>query len=359
MKKLSIVLFGLSLQWLCAQNLVLNPSFETHKSCPPDIGHFSKYWVMDWSRPSAGSSDYFHKCSKYIGFNNFNGQQNAKTGDAYAGIYAYSPGNYREYIQGTLKEPLQKGVTYRISFYVSLAEKSTYAINDFGVLFMPMPLWDPDEKVINIRQLSKQAVDSDFIEIRNEAALSDKEHWVELSVEYEALGFEKYFTIGNFYGNWSIRKQEVSEEYHEAFAYYYIDDVSISSKETDTPRIEEISVFKEDEVYVCKNVNFEFDKWELLTESTSEIEELFEYLTTHPELAVEIFGHTDAQGGKEHNQLLSENRAKAVADYLVTLGLDPSKVEHKGFGSNRPLIEEDTEQAHLQNRRVEFKLVKI
>ena len=122
-----------------AQNLVINPSFEDFKSCPNLKGEFQEN-VKNWSTSHFGSTDYFNNCSQNLGEENYVGYQKARTGDAYVGVYAYAPGSYREYIQGELKESLKKDSIYNVSFYVSLSDCSSHAVNKISILFTDQKL---------------------------------------------------------------------------------------------------------------------------------------------------------------------------------------------------------------------------
>jgi outer membrane protein OmpA-like peptidoglycan-associated protein len=77
-------------------------------------------------------------------------------------------------------------------------------------------------------------------------------------------------------------------------------------------------------------------------------------LLSHPELKVEVEGHTDSIGDQNLNQRLSENRADAVRSYLVTQGIASSAVTTKGFGQSQPVASNDTAAGRQQNRRVEL-----
>ena len=71
---------------------------------------------------------------------NFNGRQGAGEGEGYAGFYAYAPDDYREYLQVPLLQPLEKDRSYKVSFWVSLSERSDFAVEGLGVLFAREPL---------------------------------------------------------------------------------------------------------------------------------------------------------------------------------------------------------------------------
>ena len=74
-------------------------------------------------------------------------------------------------------------------------------------------------------------------------------------------------------------------------------------------------------------------------------------------LLIEIAGHTDQRGDAEYNRMLSEERAKAVREYLVEHGnIRPARLDARGYGATELLVEEDTDEAHAQNRRVEFRI---
>jgi outer membrane protein OmpA-like peptidoglycan-associated protein len=74
-------------------------------------------------------------------------------------------------------------------------------------------------------------------------------------------------------------------------------------------------------------------------------------------MKVSINGHTDNVSGAEFNQTLSENRAKAVYDYLVSKGVDSSRLTYKGYGLTKPLASNDTEEGRAKNRRTEFVII--
>lgn len=90
-------------------------------------------------------------------------------------------------------------------------------------------------------------------------------------------------------------------------------------------------------------------------ESTPTLKEIGEMLRAHPDLKLEIDGHTDNVGSAAANQTLSEQRAAAVRQYLVTTyGIDASRLTSKGFGASRPVAPNDTPGGRQQNRRVEL-----
>jgi len=108
---------------------------------------------------------------------------------------------------------------------------------------------------------------------------------------------------------------------------------------------------------VLKNIFFDFDKFSLRPESIPELERLLKFMTELPSVKIEISGHTDNIGAAAYNKTLSENRAKAVVDYLVGKGIDKNRMTYKGFGFDQPIATNDTEEGRQLNRRTEFKII--
>ncbi len=110
---------------------------------------------------------------------------------------------------------------------------------------------------------------------------------------------------------------------------------------------------------VLKNVLFKSGSAALLEDSYEELDQLFRLLSTNPELKIQINGHTDNVGNEATNQTLSTARAKAVADYLIGLKINPTRIKYKGFGKSKPIDSNDTETGRRNNRRTEFEISAI
>mgnify|MGYP000482029086 CR=1 FL=1 len=124
---LLVSVFMLTISVAEAQNLIPNPSFEAHTVCPKELGKRQLY-IENWIQPTAGSIDYFHRCSNTCGVpDNVVGYQEALSGDAYIGITVYHE-RYRVYAQAPLKQTLTAGKTYTVEYNVCLAENSKYAV---------------------------------------------------------------------------------------------------------------------------------------------------------------------------------------------------------------------------------------
>ncbi|MDE2227848.1 MAG: OmpA family protein [Alphaproteobacteria bacterium] len=103
-------------------------------------------------------------------------------------------------------------------------------------------------------------------------------------------------------------------------------------------------------------VYFDTDKAIVKPESKPTLDEVANLLKIDRSLKLEIAGHTDNTGDKAHNQKLSEDRAKAVVDALVKqYGIDPKRLQAKGYGDTKPVASNDTDAGRAKNRRVELR----
>ncbi len=209
-------------------NLVPNPSFEELDSCWT-IGSFSETGIIDWYNPGGGTSDMFNACHiDGLGVPvNLLGWQEARTGVGYAGLGVYEDlfidsqtgwfEDVREYIQVELSEPLIENGEYRLSCFVSLADKfSSCATSGLGMYIsseqissdIPFELFDFQSQVY-------------FME-----TILDSINWVELSGLFVAEGNEKYLTIGGFSHDSDMEISCFSDTVFHRVSYYYVDDVS-------------------------------------------------------------------------------------------------------------------------------------
>ena len=87
------------------------------------------------------------------------------------------------------------------------------------------------------------------------------------------------------------------------------------------------------------------------------MDKLIQLLNDNPTLKIEIGGHTDTIGKAPDNLKLSQNRAKAVVDYLINKKIAAARLTSKGFGSTKPVASNKTEEGRSMNRRTEMKVV--
>lgn len=108
---------------------------------------------------------------------------------------------------------------------------------------------------------------------------------------------------------------------------------------------------------VLQNIFFDVDRYELKEKSFTELEKVARFLDENPQIRIEIGGHTDNSGNPAYNQQLSEKRANAVYNYLISKGVSPKRLSAKGFGSSKPVASNETEDGRQQNRRIEFTIL--
>jgi len=127
----------------------------------------------------------------------------------------------------------------------------------------------------------------------------------------------------------------------------------IQPKAIDIPLAE----IKQGESIVLRNIFFETNEFHLRPESTQELERLVRMMRENPSIRIEISGHTDNVGTESLNQRLSENRAKAVYDFLVSRGISSNRLKFAGYGMSKPIAPNDTEEGRAQNRRTEIQIL--
>lgn len=93
-------------------------------------------------------------------------------------------------------------------------------------------------------------------------------------------------------------------------------------------------------------------------ESFDELDELVALMKGNPKVEIQLEGHTDIRGNANANLKLSEDRTEAVKKYLVSKGIEKSRIETKAFGGSQPISREDSEEARALNRRVEMRILK-
>lgn len=369
------------------KNLILDGSFEVYQDCPDDFGAVRIGTLTYWkASPPDCTPDYFNECSKkFAPSNNPCGKLKAQEGKGYIGLIVRvgaSPVQstdelfYREHIQARLAEPLKHRNRYIFTMYLSLSEYSAYAMSKIGVLFTPSPVLTND-KFQAIPQ-----IETDFIDTKNA--------WVKITDTLIADGGEAYITLGEFssYAKKDVRKIEEKPENQHIFsyhrAYYFFDNLSlvwldalpepVLATAPVPPFKDETKVFtgfekpwqleptefgylEPNKPIVLKNVLFEFGKAILLEESKYELNKLLRIMREYKDIRVMIAGYTDEIGKFEDNLKLSDARAKAVYNYLLSEGIEERRLYYTGKGSAEPIATNKTETGRKLNRRVEFYVI--
>ncbi|SEJ15136.1 WD40-like Beta Propeller Repeat [Dyadobacter koreensis] len=115
---------------------------------------------------------------------------------------------------------------------------------------------------------------------------------------------------------------------------------------------------EEGQIVRLNNIFFAFGKATLSKESFPELDRIGITMNDNKKLFIEIGGHTDNVGGNEANLKLSQDRADAVREYLIGKGIEPDRVQSKGYGETKPVAKNDTPEGQQINRRVEFRILK-
>lgn len=110
---------------------------------------------------------------------------------------------------------------------------------------------------------------------------------------------------------------------------------------------------------VLKNIYFEVDSYDINDKSLSEIQNVYQLMNENPRIIVEISGHTDSTGSLSYNKKLSDHRAKAVYQKLISMGVNSNRLSYKGYADTQPLLSDTSESAMQSNRRIEFRILKL
>ena len=349
-----------------AQNLVINPSFEEMEYCPSDFTQQNLKSLTKWTQAGDGTPDHFNSCSKKVGVpNNMFGQQMARTGNGYAGLGTYlnNHNRYREYLLGSLSRPLNPGEQVCITLYYSAADNCQFVHDGFGVLLSAQPPKAIASKPLLLKEVSLS--NPKFI------MMDDAEQWVELSGYFVAKGGEQFITIGNFKDDKELRiirrTQDSKVPENREYSYLFLDDISVVSIDNKNScscvneKLQEVAVdppleLQEYEEVVLDAVHFNFDEFTLTDSAVNQLENIYVMMRKNKYMYMEIHGHTDAKGAMAYNQVLSENRAHSVIDFIVMKGIDQKRFEIKALGSSQPVASNETEEGRALNRRVEFRI---
>jgi peptidoglycan-associated lipoprotein len=115
---------------------------------------------------------------------------------------------------------------------------------------------------------------------------------------------------------------------------------------------------------VLENIYYDLDKWTIREDAAKELDRLVQVMERNPKLNIELSSHTDSRAGDQYNLVLSDKRAKAAVDYLISKGIEAPRMKWKGYGETKLVNNcrngvECTEEEHQQNRRTEFKAIKM
>jgi len=386
-KLILIIALNFCLVFCTGQNLIPNPGFED--LFIPD--------EFQWVQPI---NQYYHWEQNQKGFGG------SHDGEFFNGICMY---NWHpcEYLHIKLKEPLQKDSTYHLSTWIKLAKfkaKGQEHLYKLGAMF--------SDRSINTRR--RFVINKEPQAFFHIADSLEKIEWNKIETEFTSSGSEQNMTIGYFPALYFSKKEmknykapidsaiiamaekskgkkkkkkkklkekdlaefrrminqktqaessmpKLTSSFGQFTIRYYFDDFCLAQKDSTgafdcSTRIEEF-VSEKEQRFRLNRVYFESGSSSLLDSSFYELDRLSFFLSFKPEIKIKIIGHTDDVGINKENQKLSEDRAKAVQDYLVSKGLEPARISFEGKGESQPLADNSTPEGRLTNRRVEFQII--
>ena len=360
-------------------NLVPNGGFEdTNIKKLKSYGQMEEF-CMDWFAATEVPADVFGEGAKgdKVGIpeNNY-GTQDAATGLCYAGFRAYSkdPKLKRSYLEVKLPNTLEKDVMYCVSFDISLADKSRYAVNEIGVIVSDRKIEQPNEADMIQNADVKQKTNKVF---------QYMEGWEKFCGTFVGTGQEEYILIGGFGGRNNMEIEKVSRPSGMTgaqinHAYYFIDNVSIvaiqAKSQCKCSKADErdmdlvygsSSVMDEDmsdaEKIKASVVYYAFLKRTPTGAGKETVNNVIEILKANPGMSINIVGHSDDDERSEgavnaRYARIGKNRADQVRRMLEAAGISSTRINVTDMSNMDPANTRDSEISRAQNRRVTFEL---
>jgi outer membrane protein OmpA-like peptidoglycan-associated protein len=379
-----------------AQNLVINGSFE--RQAPKEAGVFQANpkpcqfsggsAIVNTS--AAGWKTFDVQTPDLLVWDSINGCPTfpkPRKGNRMIGLIMYHPFqdgqfafDYHELIQGTLAKPLEKGTTYRLTFWVytndSLGSQHLNKVYGHTTGIRPtfcgnFGFYFSDTKITTAENFMTSQLDFAVNPQVNLAQIVETQgKWRKISLAFKAdRGGYKYFLFGNFFfdavtdinmgGEERMRLDEKNQTLEfwrktKRIGYYLFDDFSIVADEN--AQIEQ-DLLVEKKYTMQDALLFDFGKAELRPEAEFALDKLAQVLQKNLSLHFEIGGHTDNVGDAASNQLLSEQRAQQVYKTLLTKNISADQIRYIGYGKTKPVASNDTDVGRQKNRRVECRLM--
>ena len=375
----------LAFQGLQAQNLVPNASFEqvAEDTKEKDIKTFGLVNTVtnEWSGATDVSPDLFmvrEKASKVTAPCNDYGFQEPQDGDFYAGFRAYSksPKLKRSYLQVQLTEKLEANQKYCVSFDLSLADLSRYAVPDIGAILS-------DRKIE--RGGTAPIVQKPDVQHKSNKTMVYMDGWETVCGTFTGSGEEEYLVIGCFGGDASIDEEKVKRptgkdcymgKAQQPQAYYYVENVKVeaitalseckcgAADERDMDLVYGSSSNLPDDATAKQRIEdagiyYAFLKRMPTTAGKNTIARIVALLNDNPSMNLDIVGHCDDDEFNEGKinvryKDIGKKRAGQVKRLLEAAGVDPARLTVTGRENTDPASTRDSEIARAQNRRVTF-----
>jgi len=327
---------------IVGQNLIPNPSFEQVTKYADDKisgsrDHF-ELKITHWTSPTNVSPDILKLSPDNANYSERFRLPTPIEGTCMAGMIIGYPYNacktYREYLQIKLLDTLLKGNIYQLEFWITSKESGVY---DLGGYF--------NTKKLRLGQCGRL----EYTPHLETAVTIQKGEWKKVKFLISPKKNYTHLVLGNF----NKSKEEV-----RTYKYVFIDKISLLQSAEKT--VENTSLLPQVDLSTIlrqKNILYQFRKAVPTDSSFKELNKLIEYLQQNKSVRLVIEGHTDNIGSPNYNQQLSFKRAAAVQQYLITKGIALSRISAYGFGAQRPIASNQTEQGRRLNRRVELRII--
>jgi flagellar motor protein MotB len=262
---------------------------------------------------------------------------------------------YKSYLRGKTWEepknigPLVNGEGSEYYFTIdSESEELYYARsesdpNDLDLHSFPVPMEAHPEAVVTLKGTLKDAATGN--PMKGIVSIIDLEEGIEVAPKFLRPNGSYDFSLIN------KRKYLLIIQGDD---FFRIEEIFYLEGETEFNR----TVEKIEPKLAFKSLEFENGKSDILKAMHQDLDRIANFLIDHPKYSLNISGHTDSQGNKDSNLRLSQARADAIKAYLVEqFKIDPDRINAHGYGSEKPLVEEKTEEDKRLNRRVEFEIL--
>lgn len=304
----------------------------------------------------------------------------ARTGKNVAAMNVYGLRNgqdKREYIQGSLREPLTVGKKYYFSFWVHYHCEGA---NNIGIAFLPQKINLKANGRIPLQPATYQT---------NVTPYSDSFAWTVVIDSFIAYKPFQNFVIGNFFSNEDTKLE--SDNFGHHFAY--IDDVVVEEADgevisvaalspneqvkwefnegalrgadfleasaktfEETAKTERLALPTPEPVFPLETLYFDFNSDQLPVKQANFLKALGDELKSKPFKKIILRGYASSEGSNQDNLELATRRAKKVMEYLLDYGIHPQQIRAIGIGEKSPAVPNDTEENRKLNRRVELEI---
>jgi len=376
-------------------NLVPNSGFED-----TDIKKLRSYGQMeeaskDWFSATEVPADVYGdgaKGDKITIPTNGYGTQKPAAGLFYAGFRAYSkdPRLQRSYLEVQLPQMLDRDVMYCVSFDISLADRSRYAVNEIGVVVSDRKIEQPNTGDLILQADVKHKTNKVFQFVGQDLDTSDEDlvpsdGWDKFCGTFVGTGQEEYIVIGCFgsrSNNLTIEKPKrplgVNSQDVKNHAYYYIDNVEIiaiqaksqckcsAAEEREMDLVYGSSSVQDEDMTDGEKINssaiyYAFLKRTPTGSGKQTVANIATILKANPSMKINIMGHCDEDEASEGQinaryKMIGKNRGDQIRRMLETAGVPASQYSVSDIGAQDPANSRDTDISRAQNRRVTFEV---